>query len=215
MSYCGSPPPARRGPGRTTWRRRGCTVHLRLRGEDLIRAQCCPPPVGSPPPARRGLTAPRYADPSTRFTSACAERTARLLGARGVQTVHLRLRGEDGPPTRTGLRLVGSPPPARRGRRDAEQRGRAGRFTSACAERTSGGCGARSWTTVHLRLRGEDPSRPAVLGALCQFVIQGTPVMHPPESTGPHGLSQAQTSSQPLTSARAETALTSAGGRST
>ncbi len=200
----GSPPPARRGrqgpvrarcprrftsacAERTAHRGAGCperSVHLRLRGEDGHFGSFRAPTAGSPPPARRGQPPLHRRGSGLRFTSACAERTGPRSACTRPAPVHLRLRGEDSVPLSSHSVRAGSPPPARRGRQSHMNRTRNTRFTSACAERTGHRRRRRGSRSVHLRLRGEDPSRPAVLGALCRFVIQGTPVMHPPESTG-------------------------------
>ncbi len=113
---------------------------------------------GSPPPARSGRALALGLVGEFRFTSACAERTPISSSWSCWRSVHLRLRGAD-PVSRTDLKPGdGSPPPARSGHLRGVGREHAGRFTSACAERTFP---FRSRTTVdpvHLRLRGADSS---------------------------------------------------------
>ncbi len=152
----GSPPLARRGPPtiklaalllrftsaraeRTGWRwRRACrpSVHLRSRGEDAGAAACATPVTGSPPLARRGHVVGEGDGLLRRFTSARAERTARLRPRTRRPAVHLRSRGEDSGefPGLTGG--LGSPPLARRGRTGKQCAALRQRFTSARAERT-------------------------------------------------------------------------------
>ncbi len=172
----GSPPPARRGPRSSAplpgrWRfTSACAertarvhagvphfpVHLRLRGEDAKARFAQGVLDGSPPPARRGLLRDGELLAPRRFTSACAERTPRPGSRKVSSTVHLRLRGEDGPPRRRVSRAFGSPPPARRGRSLRVLSRADGGFTSACAERTATITSTWVGPTVHLRLRGED-----------------------------------------------------------
>ncbi len=72
----------------------------------------------------------------------------------------------------------------------------------------------RTAESAHLRSRGEHPSRPAGLGALCQFVIQEAPVMHPSESTGAaRPLAGTDRPTRPLTAACVERTGTSGGTR--
>ncbi len=180
-------------------------VRLRLRGEDLLTPVADGSGRGSPPLARRGRPGAARSGWPWKLTSAHAERTDAASDRASSPPAHLRLRGDHVMGPSWVRHAAGSPPPARRGHDDRPQGGGAGRFTSARAERTGTVGAGVGRTGVHLRSRGEDParsprpssrgrftsaraertpSRPAVLGALCQFVIQGTPVMHPPEPTG-------------------------------
>ncbi len=159
-------------------------VHLRSRGEDGSFRTAPESRPGSPPLARRGLIGPAHRGGDDRFTSARAERTAAPPAWALWTAVHLRSRGEDLSPVIGWIVAGGSPPLARRGLHYALVGVASARFTSARAERTEGPPPCPWGGPVHLRSRGEDPSRPAVLGALCRFVIQGTPVMYTSESSG-------------------------------
>ncbi len=154
----GSPPPARRAHavrrraaalGRFTsacaestrsasvwtWSR---TVHLRLRGEHVVAYDDGEAVGGSPPPARRAQVVPRPGRGVRRFTSACAESTTPERTSTARSAVHLRLRGEHNSGGQDHDVADGSPPPARRAHRRCGAQGPARRFTSACAESTTG-----------------------------------------------------------------------------
>ncbi|MGX1152553.1 hypothetical protein RKD39_000131 [Streptomyces albogriseolus] len=179
----GSPPLARRGlgdrvPGTplerltsaraertagTSTRTARTPAHLRSRGEDSRGAGGGHAASGSPPLARRGLAGHEPAVVRPRLTSARAERTPPARPRSTAGTAHLRSRGEDGNATFDCRYTTGSPPLARRGL----PRGRAlpveDRLTSARAERTAVITALPSARSAHLRSRGEDTLRPALL----------------------------------------------------
>ena len=175
----GSPPPARRELAlvavvldthritsacaeRTdrSWRTSSANSdHLRLRGENVPVRRVGAVGRGSPPPARRERAGGFSVLFRPRITSACAERTRRPPGLVRPPADHLRLRGENVPGRSGPVRVVGSPPPARREPKNPQIADPVYWITSACAERTwrpeSGG----RWPTDHLRLRGENITR--------------------------------------------------------
>ncbi len=185
----GSPPLARRGlkrgegaeaSGRFTsaraertpwglWPILSWAVHLRSRGEDFGVAGDDLADGGSPPLARRGRVTWLESPGLDRFTSARAERTPSPAAPWTARPVHLRSRGEDQLLRVVALDQCGSPPLARRGRPRLVAARRIRRFTSARAERTSAEPSRIMSSAVHLRSRGEDTSRPAILCGLCGF----------------------------------------------
>ncbi len=179
----GSPPLARRGPQghhgdrhhrRLTSARAERTngavqamrcrpAHLRSRGEDKKHVLFPIRDFGSPPLARRGLGHRACRCLAVRLTSARAERTIPAPRDSGGKAAHLRSRGEDSGIRRARASSTGSPPLARRGRGGRGLHARRGWLTSARAERTGYSGLPGPLCQAHLRSRGEDTLRPALL----------------------------------------------------
>nr|CCD31856.1 hypothetical protein [Streptomyces albus subsp. albus] len=118
----GRPPPARRrltsaraektATARTapTW----SPAHLRSRGENEGTTTRTPTFNGSPPLARRKRAEAAREETEHRLTSARAEKTTLVTSNASVRPAHLRSRGENPLQGADAVRVVGSPPLARR-----------------------------------------------------------------------------------------------------
>ncbi len=95
----------------------------------------------------------------TRFTPACAGRTRFLCECFVGESVHPRVCGEDLYYLDTRMLSGGSPPRVRGGQHRERVRGRACRFTPACAGRTWCGPFSMCPDPVRPRVCGEDASR--------------------------------------------------------
>ena len=71
------------------------TVHPRVCGEDLKNATSTSLRIGSPPRVRGRLLFDLYSLPLSRFTPACAGKTARIAAFNAPSSVHPRVCGED------------------------------------------------------------------------------------------------------------------------
>ncbi len=136
-------------------RRRGASVHPRVRGEHSTPRVCTTPWCGSSPRARGTPPSPTSCDATTRFIPACAGNTAEELRGAERPAVHPRVRGEHGYSGRRPRAIRGSSPRARgtRAWRTCARRRR--RFIPACAGNTSAPTTAPSRRAVHPRVRGE------------------------------------------------------------
>ena len=146
-----------RGPAR---RHFTATVHPRLRGEQDHRKASALPVAGSSPPARGTAGWNSVCAGLGRFIPACAGNSPPPPSAHPPAPVHPRLRGEQ---ARVAVHLGakhGSSPPARGTGLGQLQLGLRRRFIPACAGNSRNIQDDPPRTTVHPRLRGEQPSGP-------------------------------------------------------
>ena len=120
----------------STFPKRNCADHPRMRGEDEVRRHHTLEQVGSPPHARGRLRAVVDVLAGQRITPACAGKTTAADVAAEVMLDHPRMRGEDTWTLRHARTFRGSPPHAR-GRPVANAESvLSRRITPACAGKT-------------------------------------------------------------------------------